>query len=70
VPTPASRSLKSTLGPYRDYIEALSGSNPGLKKADPNNKEGPLKRGNAGVVLLDSSAVGLANYTEPLEELC
>ncbi|KAL5114710.1 hypothetical protein ACEQ8H_007379 [Pleosporales sp. CAS-2024a] len=52
-------------GPYRDYIEALSGSNPGLKKADPNNKEGPLKRGNAGVVLLDSPGHGQPDFTQP-----
>ncbi|KAF9699339.1 hypothetical protein EKO04_002683 [Ascochyta lentis] len=47
-----------TEGPYQQYIAALSESNPGLKKADPNNKSNPLKLGNALVVLLDSDASG------------
>lgn len=46
------------IGPYRRYIEALSDTNPGLKTADPNNKDNPLVMGNATVVLLDSSADG------------
>jgi len=56
--------LYPTLGPYQRYIEALSGSNPGLKKADPNNATGPLKNGNALVVLLDASATGQPDYTQ------
>lgn len=52
-------------GPYQKYIEALCGSDPGLKKADPNNKDGPLKRGNALVVLLDSRATGSPDYSDP-----
>jgi hypothetical protein len=54
-------SLKLISGPYRRYIEALSGSNPGLKKADPNNK-GPLIKENAKVVLLDSPAIEQTKY--------
>ncbi|KAI4957737.1 hypothetical protein J4E86_004876 [Alternaria arbusti] len=50
-------------GIYRDYIEALSGSNPGLKKADPNNKDEPLKYGNALVALLDAPATGASGFT-------
>lgn len=50
-------------GPYQKYIEALSASNPGLKKADPNNGPGPLKRGNALVVLLDAPASGQPQFT-------
>jgi hypothetical protein len=57
--------LSPLLGPYQKYIEALSGSNPGLKKADPNNKDGPLRKGNAQVVLLDSPATGQPDYTKP-----
>lgn len=41
------------LGPYQEYIAALSGSNPGLKKPDPNNAKHPLTDNNALVVLLD-----------------
>jgi hypothetical protein len=36
-----------------------------LKKSDPNNKNGPLKKGNALVVLLDSPATGRPDYTKP-----
>ncbi|KAF1939235.1 hypothetical protein EJ02DRAFT_408830 [Clathrospora elynae] len=50
-------------GPYRKYIEALSGSNPGLKKSDPNNKDQPLKNGNALVILLDAPATGQPEFT-------
>ncbi|CAO2656561.1 Nn.00g053640.m01.CDS01 [Neocucurbitaria sp. VM-36] len=50
------------IGPYQKYIEALSGSNPGLKKADPNNKNGPLKNGNALVVLLDAPATSQPGF--------
>lgn len=53
----------SIAGPYRDYIKALSGSNPGLKKSDPNNKAGPLQNGKAQVVLLDASATGQPAFT-------
>ncbi|KAF2653637.1 hypothetical protein K491DRAFT_694490 [Lophiostoma macrostomum CBS 122681] len=45
-------------GPYQEYLEALSASNPSLKKPDPANKNNPLKPGNAKVVLLESPAVG------------
>ncbi|KAF1952755.1 hypothetical protein CC80DRAFT_518569 [Byssothecium circinans] len=45
-------------GPYRDYIAALSGSNPGLKRPDPNNGDNHLTDGNALVVLLDTPATG------------
>ncbi|KAH8733044.1 hypothetical protein GQ44DRAFT_766108 [Phaeosphaeriaceae sp. PMI808] len=48
-------------GPYQKYIAALSRSNPGLKKADPNNK-GSVKHGNAQVVLLDVSPTGPTGY--------
>lgn len=51
------------IGPYRDYIKALSGSNPGLKKADPNNKDVPLRNGNALVVLLDAPSIGQPDFT-------
>lgn len=61
---PATHRSNPILGPYQKYIEALSGSNPGLKKADPNNKDGPLKKGNALVVLLDSPATGQPNYSK------
>ncbi|OAL07083.1 hypothetical protein IQ06DRAFT_288852 [Phaeosphaeriaceae sp. SRC1lsM3a] len=67
-PPPDDKIVGSWLcdeGPYQEYIEALSGSNPGLKKADPNNKDGPLKRGNALVALLDSSATGPPDYSKP-----
>ncbi|KAF1829102.1 hypothetical protein BDW02DRAFT_510784 [Decorospora gaudefroyi] len=50
-------------GDYRRYIEALSGSNPGLKKADPNNKNGPLVNGKALVVLLDAPATTQPGFT-------
>jgi hypothetical protein len=65
VPFRAPDWLSLLLGPYQKYIEALSGSNPGLKRADPNNKDGPLKKGNALVVLLDSPATGQPDYTKP-----
>ncbi|KAF2035750.1 hypothetical protein EK21DRAFT_53597 [Setomelanomma holmii] len=53
-------------GPYRKYIEALSSSNPGLKKSDPNNRTGglPPKR-STRVALLDSRATGQPKYVEP-----
>lgn len=50
-------------GPYQKYIAALSGSNPGLKKPDPNNKNNPLKDGNALVVLLDTPSTGQPEFT-------
>jgi Mg2+ and Co2+ transporter CorA len=56
--------LRPKLGPYQKYIEALSGSNPGLNKADPNNKDDPLRKGNAGVYLLDSPAFGQPDYAK------
>ena len=52
----------SYIGPYQEYIAALSESNPGLKKADPNNAQNPLKPGNALVVLLDSDATGVPTF--------
>ncbi|KAJ4372020.1 hypothetical protein N0V83_003793 [Neocucurbitaria cava] len=58
----ATPSRNVTHSPYQKYIEALSGSNPGLKKADPNNKNGPLKNGNALVVLLDAPATGQPGF--------
>lgn len=39
---------------YQKYIAALSGSNPGLKKPDPNNSKHPLTDNNALVVLLEA----------------
>lgn len=45
-----------TEGPYLDYISELSTSNPGLRKADPKNKDHPLRLGNAKVVLLELRA--------------
>jgi hypothetical protein len=51
-------------GPYQKYIEALSGSNPGLKRSDPNNKKGPLKKGNALVALLDVPATGQPDFSK------
>jgi hypothetical protein len=53
-----------SLGPYQKYIEALSGSNPGLKRSDPNNKTGPLKKGNALVALLDVPATGQPDFSK------
>jgi hypothetical protein len=50
-------------GPYREYIEALSASNPGLKSADPNNKI-PLSLDDATVVLLDSPAKGQPKFEQ------
>ena len=38
-------------GPYLDYISELSISNPGLRKADPKNRDHLLRLGNAKVVL-------------------
>lgn len=49
-------------GPYREYIEALSRSNPGLKHPDPNNKKRPLRDGNALVVLLDAPVGGVPKF--------
>jgi hypothetical protein len=51
-------------GPYREYIEALSNSNPGLKSPDPNNADNPLTEGNAHIVLLDASATGPPKFTK------
>jgi hypothetical protein len=51
-------------GPYREYIEALSASNPGLKSADPNNKDVPLSLDDATVVLLDSPAKGQPKFVQ------
>lgn len=56
----------SLLGPYQKYIEALSWSNPSLKKPDPANegKNGgkPLAPRNAAVALLESSASGRPEF--------
>ncbi|KAF2847620.1 hypothetical protein T440DRAFT_470904 [Plenodomus tracheiphilus IPT5] len=53
-------------GPYREYIEALSGSNPGLKNPDPNNtttQDGKARPvGTARVVLLDAAATGQPSF--------
>ncbi|KAF2878601.1 hypothetical protein BDV95DRAFT_478531 [Massariosphaeria phaeospora] len=49
-------------GPYQEYIANLSGSNPGLSKADPNNHRHPLKPGNALVVLLDAASTGEVEF--------
>ncbi|CAN9319732.1 unnamed protein product [Alternaria sp. RS040] len=59
---PSIGSWLCTDGPYRDYIEALSGSNPGLKKADPNNEDGPLMNGKALVALLDAPNTGVPGF--------
>jgi hypothetical protein len=48
-------------GRYREYIEALSVSNPGLRNADPNNKI-TLSDDDAKVVLLDSLAIGQPEF--------
>lgn len=48
-------------GPYQEYIEALSASNPSLNQPDPANETspGPLRRtGLARVILLDSPLEG------------
>lgn len=50
------------VGPYRQYIEALSKSNPGLETADPNNKNNPLTFGRANVVLLDAPAASQTKF--------
>jgi hypothetical protein len=52
-------------GPYRKYIEALSTSNPGLKKSDPNNRTGPHTKRHTRVALLDAPATGQPNYMDP-----
>ncbi|RYO67236.1 hypothetical protein AA0113_g4900 [Alternaria arborescens] len=59
---PLIGSWLCTDGPYREYIEALSGSNPGLKKADPNNEDGPLMKGKALVALLDAPNTGVPGF--------
>lgn len=49
-------------GPYQEYIEALSRSNPSLKQPDPANEKspGPLRTsGRARVILLDSPLDGI-----------
>lgn len=50
------RSLIILGSVYQKYIAALSGSNPGLKKPDPNNEKYPLTDNNALVVLLEAPA--------------
>ena len=53
------------LGDYRRYIEAMSGSNPGLKRPDPmNEKKHPLIKGNALVVLLESPATSPPDFSK------
>ncbi|KAI8940499.1 hypothetical protein NX059_004178 [Plenodomus lindquistii] len=72
-PSPAPCSTEKLMGswlcsdgPYREYIEALSGSSPGLKKPDPNNtttldgKARPV--GTAKVMLLDAAATGQPDF--------
>ncbi|KAF2187149.1 hypothetical protein K469DRAFT_663185 [Zopfia rhizophila CBS 207.26] len=49
-------------GPYQEYIASLIGSNPGLEKPDPKNKDHPLKPGNATVVLLEAPASGQPGF--------
>jgi hypothetical protein len=49
-------------GPYQQYIEALCGSNPSLRKPDPANKGTPLKPGNAKVALLDAPSSGIPTF--------
>ncbi|KAJ4288055.1 hypothetical protein N0V90_012072 [Kalmusia sp. IMI 367209] len=49
-------------GPYQEYIAALSGSNPGLRKPDPNNAKNALTDNNALVVLLDASNTNELNF--------
>lgn len=53
-------------GEYRRYIEALSSSNPGLKKQDPNNgtlRDGKARPiGTARVVLLEAAATGQPEF--------
>lgn len=53
-------------GDYRDYIEALSVSNPSLKNGDPNNGPVPIRESGAKVVLLQSPATGLPDFQEVL----
>jgi hypothetical protein len=56
-------ALSPPLGPYQQYMEALSASNPGLKRQDRN--ETILRRGNALVVLLDADSNGPPGFGEP-----
>ena len=54
------------VGPYREYIAALSSSNPGLKSPDPNNADNPLTEGGAHIVMLelDVPATGQPRFTK------
>jgi hypothetical protein len=54
----------TSLGPYQEYIEALSESNPGLKKRDPANEATPLRVGNATVTLLEAPTTGPISFTK------
>jgi hypothetical protein len=51
-------SLIAAGSSYQKYIAALSGSNPGLKRPDPNNAKDPLTDNNALVVLLEAPSEG------------
>jgi hypothetical protein len=54
------------IGPYQEYIAALSDSNPGLRTADPNNLTGEtplMTAGGAHVVMLDAAATGPPKFT-------
>lgn len=51
-----------TAGPYRQYIEALSKTNPGLTTADPNNEKIPIGYNTAKVVLLEAPAGGYPTF--------
>jgi hypothetical protein len=52
-------------GPYRNYIAALSRSNPSLNKPDPNNEDIPLKsRKGVKVVLLDAPSTGQPSFQQ------
>ncbi|KAH7076719.1 hypothetical protein BKA63DRAFT_288237 [Paraphoma chrysanthemicola] len=52
-------------GPYRRYIEALSSSNPGLIKSDPNNSKAPHVKRSTRVALLDAPALGQPTFSDP-----
>ncbi|KAH7123990.1 hypothetical protein B0J11DRAFT_327271 [Dendryphion nanum] len=49
-------------GPYQEYIEALSGSNPSLNFPDPANEKNPLQPGRARVILLDAPAQAIPEF--------
>ncbi|KAF2203539.1 hypothetical protein GQ43DRAFT_438725 [Delitschia confertaspora ATCC 74209] len=51
-------------GEYQEYIEVLTGSNPGLKRPDPKNKNHPLKPGNATVVMLEADSSGTPKFKQ------